>query len=72
MEVLQTSPLGLLGTAPSASQYIEKRRSVSVARAEYADIVDASEAQFMPADVVAVTCASRRNRADSSGGVGQM
>jgi hypothetical protein len=24
MEVLQTSPLGLLGTAPEALQYIEK------------------------------------------------
>jgi hypothetical protein len=29
MEVLQTSPLGLLGTAPGARKYIEKQRSLS-------------------------------------------
>jgi hypothetical protein len=29
MEVLQTSPLGLLGTAPNVRQYIENRRAVS-------------------------------------------
>src|SRR5579864_6137074 len=33
MEVLQTSPLGLLGTAPNARQYIEKQRRMSVGRA---------------------------------------
>jgi hypothetical protein len=29
---LQTSPLGLLGTAPGARKYIEKQRSLSGAR----------------------------------------
>ena len=29
MEVLQTSPLGLLGTAPNVRQYIENRRAMS-------------------------------------------
>ena len=33
MEVLQTSPLGLLGTAPNARQYIEKQRRMSGRRA---------------------------------------
>jgi hypothetical protein len=32
MEVLQTSPLGLLGTAPNVRQYSEKRLSMSVRR----------------------------------------
>ena len=64
--------LGPLGYRARARQYIEKRWSMSVARAEYEDIVEANEAQFHATDVVAVTCASRRKRADSSGGVGQM
>src|SRR5438309_3377238 len=34
MEVLQTSPLGLLGTAPNVRQYIEKEVSVSVRRSK--------------------------------------
>src|SRR5579885_3386648 len=32
MEVLQTSPLGQLGTAPNAGQYIQNGRAMSVAR----------------------------------------
>lgn len=62
VEVLQTSPLNLLGTAPSETEYTENRPlPPENGRGNY------SRSLFG-----AGTWASRMKRADSSGGVGQM
>ncbi len=55
MEVLQTSPLNLLGTAPLVTEYSETRSACQGA-----------------GRVTLSRTASRRKRADSSGGVGQI
>src|SRR6202167_5975244 len=61
VEVLQTSPLNHLGTAPSDFQYIENRQSLP-----------RGAGLAHPRSVFGVgTTASRMKRADSSGGVGQ-
>ena len=98
MEVLQTSPLGLLGTAPELRSIAKlpstcqlPRRSKKFSPTGCAapippsiptqekqrrcvlDWILASQGKELPQrDGVSTTCASRMNRADSSGGVGQM
>lgn len=62
VEVLQTSPLDLLGTAPWEIEYSENRR-----RLPRGDRRAHSRSVFGRG-----TTASRMKRADSSGGVGQM
>jgi hypothetical protein len=83
MEVLQTSPLGLLGTAPDATSITKLRANcqLSAGRANFnnfsvADLFCGGQyaGQISVGHLVGegITWASRMNRADSSGGVGQI
>ena len=87
MEVLQTSPLGLLGTAPDARSISKLRSNCQLSRrkenlhAPLKQIYLFSDEKYSEVpdksgrsyrDDAGTTWASRMKRADSSGGVGQI